>query len=117
MEEAELLWSQMDEAGVTEEVILALDFSHLSNVREDADSLASQLSENYNVEVVSASQEDYWYIKGTTRPEGICLSMAQHLAWVEFMADVGQSHACVFSNWSLESPALAMKFQSELIDT
>ena len=52
MEEAELLWSQMDEAGVTEEVILALDFSHLSNVREDADSLASQLSENYNVEVV-----------------------------------------------------------------
>ena len=116
MEEAKLLWSQMDEAGVTEEVVLALDFTYLSNVRDDADSLENQLSENYNVEVVSANQEDYLYIKGTTRPEGICLSKEQHLAWVEFMVDVGQSHACVFTNWTLESPALKMKFQSELID-
>ncbi len=117
IEEAELLWSQMDDAGVSEETVLALDFLHFSNVREDAGSLANQLCENYNVEVVSASQEDYWNIKCTTRPEGICLSKEQHAAWVEFMADVAQSHACVFSTWSLEAPSLGRTFQSELLDT
>jgi len=70
----------------------------------------------HNVEISQADNE-YWYVKGTTRPEGINLSKEQHRAWVEFMADVAQSYACVFSSWSLESPELKSSFQSESIES
>lgn len=116
LREADILWSEMREAGVTDETLLALDFLHFSNVRKDAESLLQQLSENYSVEMEEAKQESYWYIKGTTRPEGIYLSRDQHAAWVKFMADVARSHACVFSTWSLEAPSLDRQFHSEQID-
>ena len=116
-EEAELLWAQMAAAGVSEETVMALDFVHFSSSRENADFLAAQLDETYNVEVARADQEDYWYIKGTTRPEGVCLGKEQHASWVEFMADVAQSHACVFAQWTLEAPKLGRKFESEALAT
>jgi len=116
-EEAEILWGELISAGATEETVLALDFLHFSNSRENADSLAEQLSENYSVEVKQAPEKDYWQIIGTTRPNGISLSKEQHSNWVDFMTDVSQSHACVFSTWSLEAPSLNKHFHSEAIDT
>ncbi len=114
--EADALWIQMENAGVTEETILALDFVHIGNDKEGIDALKDQLSENYNV-AIRRGDNDYWYLNGTTRPGGINLSQEQHQAWVEFMADVAQSYACVFSSWSLEAPELKANFLSERIES
>jgi hypothetical protein len=110
--EAESLWGRMREAGVSEETVVAIDFVHFGNHREKVDALARQLSENYAVEVVPADR-DYWYVKGTTRPDGVRLSQSEHAEWVVFMVDVARSYACVFSTWSLEVPSLGRKFNSE----
>lgn len=113
--EAEALWNQMREAGFSDDTVAALDFVHFGNVREKVDALARQLSENYTVEVLAADR-GYWHVKGTTRPEGVCLSQAQHADWVLFMVDVARSYACVFSTWSLEAPSLGKTFKSEQVD-
>jgi hypothetical protein len=116
MAEAELLWAKIETAGATADTAFALDFSHFSNALGDADYFARQLSEHYDTQVVARSEPNYWDIKGTTRPERTCLTKAQHLAWVEFMADVAASYACVFSEWTLEAPALGLTFQSADLD-
>lgn len=115
--EAVELWKQMQRAGVVETTVLALDFVHFGNSQTDVEALASQLSENYTMQVVRDDNQNYWYAKGTTRPQGLTLSQEQHMAWVEFMSDVAQSHACVFSTWSLEAPSLRAKFHSEHIES
>lgn len=109
---AALLWGEIEAAGANEETIFALDFAHFGNNRDDVDNLAQQLSEDYATEVSARSEPYYWDVRGTTRPEGICLTKDQHSAWVEFMVDVARSHACVFSEWTLEAPALGRTFQS-----
>lgn len=109
---AALLWGEIEAAGANEETIFALDFAHFGNDRDDVDNLARQLSENYATEVSARSEPNYWDVRGTTRPEGICLTKDQHTAWVEFMVDVARSYACVFSEWTLEAPALGRTFQS-----
>lgn len=114
LEEAHKLCEQLQGAGVTEKTVLALDFVHFSKTHENAQSLADQLSENYTIDVV-ASEDGVWFINGTSRPYGLTLSSEQHIGWVEFMADVAQSHACVFSTWSLEAPSLNLKLGSEAI--
>jgi hypothetical protein len=116
-DEAVTLWQQMENAGVTEETVMALDFLHFGNNEEDVKSLSNQLSENYNIKIEPAEEEKPWYVKGTTRPEGITLTKEQHLAWVEFMSDVAQSYACVFSTWSFEVPSLNVSFHSEEIES
>jgi hypothetical protein len=116
-DEAVTLWQQMENAGVTEETVMALDFLHFGNNEEDVKSLSNQLSENYNIKIEPAEEEKHWYVKGTTRPEGITLTKEQHLAWVEFMSDVAQSYACVFSTWSFEVPSLNVSFHSEEIES
>jgi hypothetical protein len=112
--EAAVLWLRMTADGVTNETMLALDFVHFSQNRDGAHSLQQQLSENY-VSLV-AEQEDSWLISTTTRPYGRDLNEEQHLKWVEFMCDVAQSHGCVFSTWSFESPKLKLKWSTEEID-
>ena len=116
LEEANKLCEQLKDAGVTEETVLALDFVHFSKSHENAQSLAEQLSENYTIDIV-AGEEEVWYINGTSRPYGLTLSSEQHLSWVEFMADVAQSHSCVFSTWSLEASSLKLKLSSESIES
>lgn len=111
--EAATLWSQMENAGVDEDTVLVLDFVHFGNNEENVRDLVSQLSENYNITIDPAGNDDYFLIKGTTRPEGITLSQEQHLAWVEFMAEVAESYACVFSTWDFEAPSLKLRFSSE----
>ena len=113
LSEASDLWLRMRSGGVTDETVLALDFVHFGSSRADAEALAAQLSENYNMQVLPDGQQGYWIAKGTTRPEGITLDEAQHVAWVEFMCGVAQSYACVFSTWSLEASSLGASFESE----
>ena len=111
--EASEMSKQLLDAGVGAGEDLALDFVHFGTLQANADSLARQLSENYNMAVVEAETGDAWLVKGTTRPYGVTLTQEQHIAWVGFMADVAQSHGCVFSTWSLEAPSLGIRFESE----
>ena len=106
----------MQSAGVNEETVLALDFVHFGKSQTDAQALANQLSENYNMEVIPDEKQGYWYAKGTTRPHGLTLNQEQHLGWVEFMSDVAHSYGCVFSTWSLEAPSIGAKFNSKDIE-
>jgi hypothetical protein len=115
LREAALLDSAMRSAGVSDETILALDFHLFGWSRQSVDALAGELSENYTVDVVNQEQ-DYWLAICTTRPYGATLSSKQHLEWVEFMVDVGRSHACVFSTWTIEVPSLKATFRSEDIE-
>ena len=117
LEEALAMWQQMENAGVTEETVIAIDFVHFGNNIEDVKALAEQLSENYKVEVSQDKNEKYWLVNGTTRPTGVNISKEQHLGWVEFMSDVAQSYACVFSTWALEAPVLNINVRSEDIES
>ena len=116
LSEATKIWSEMQRAGISAETTLALDFSHFASQRADAESLAAQLSENYEIEVSAEPQSGYWFVNGTTRPYGVSLDEEQHKSWVEFMADVARSHSCVFASWVLEAPALGRAFRSEDIE-
>ena len=113
---AALLWAEIEAAGANEETVFALDFAHFGNNHDDVGNLSIQLSEHYAIEVSARSEPNYWDVKGTTRPEGISLTKDQHAAWVEFMADVARSYACVFSEWTLEAPALGRTFRSAHLD-
>lgn len=115
MQEAAALSAEMSAAGVTSDTVMALDFVHFGSVKEAVEALAAQLSESYAMQVVADANEGYWLASGTTRPHGITLTEEQHLGWVDFMCDVAQSHACVFSRWSLDAVSLGRKFESERI--
>lgn len=117
LEEAVALWERMRLAGVREDTDLVLDFQMFGTSREVVEALASQLSENYKVDVSEDARPGYWLAKATTRPYAITLSDGQLNAWVEFVADAAQSHACVFSTWMLEAPALGQSFLSEQIES
>ena len=117
LEEASAMWQQLENAGVTEETVIAIDFVHFGNNIEDVKALAEQLSENYKVKVSQHKNEKYWLVNGTTRPTGVNLSKEQHLGWVEFMTDVAQSYACVFSTWALEAPVININVRSEDIES
>ncbi len=117
LSEASLMWKELHKAGVSSETVLALDFLHFGNSKEGVESLARQLSENYEIKIVADDEPGYWFIQGTTRPYGITLDGEKHSNWVGFMADVAQSHSCVFSSWALEAPSLGVKFNSEDIES
>lgn len=113
MEEATSLWQALRDAGAIESTVLAMDFLHFGKSLADVESLATQLTENYAMRVAPGDEPGYWYAEGTTRPHGLTFDQEQHLAWVEFMADVAQSYSCVFSKWSLEAPALGVHIHSD----
>lgn len=117
LEEAMALWERMRRAGVRADTDLVVDFLMFGASREAAEALASQLSENYQAEVSEDARPGYWLVKATTRPYAITLSDGQLNAWVEFIADVAQSHACVFSTWKLEAPELGQSFLSEHVES
>ena len=110
--EAGAMLGRMRGEGVGEDAALALDFEHFGDSLDAVEALAAQLGENYAVEVV-AGPPGYWHAKGTTRPYGVDLPGSRLRDWVEFMADVAQSHSCVFSRWIVEAPALGKRFDSE----
>ncbi|MDZ7938543.1 MAG: hypothetical protein U5M53_09795 [Rhodoferax sp.] len=116
-DEAFQMCEQMQRAGVNDETYLALDFVFFGTSKPDVENLAKQLSENYEMQIIQNAEEGNWLVKGTTRPYGITLSKEQHIGWVEFMSDVAQSYACVFSTWALEAPKLGAHFNSENIES
>lgn len=117
VEEAINISECLRDAGVNKNTILALDFLHFGASQSEVEALASQLSENYRMQVIPGEEKGYWYAKGTTRPYGITFNQEQLIGWVEFMSDVAQSYACVFSTWSIEAPSLGVKLHSEKIET
>ena len=114
--EANILHRRMQDSGVTTETVLALDFQLFGDTEENISALGAQLSESYEISAGPSDDEGYFLLKGTTRPQGITLTLEQHLSWVEFMCDVGQSYGCVFSTWTLEAPVLKESFKSEDVE-
>jgi len=114
--EATILWKAMEKDGFDESSIAALDFTFFSNVKNDAENLAKALSENYTATVSRTEQDDYWLIKGTTRPYGNEFNYSQWLGWVDFMVTIGFSNNCVFSTWSVYEPKSKKTWSSESID-
>lgn len=114
--EAAILWKAMKKDGFNESSIAALDFTFFSNVKSDAENLAKALSENYTATVSPTEQDDYWLIKGTTRPYGNEFNSSQWLGWVEYMVSIGFSNNCVFSTWSVYEPKSKKTWSSESID-
>lgn len=117
LEEADALWERMRLAGVRADTDLVVDFLMFGTSREAVEALASQLSENYQVEVSEDARPGYWLANATTRLYAIALADGQLNAWVNFVADVAQSHACVFSTWKMEAPALGQSFLSEQFES
>jgi hypothetical protein len=113
--EADAVWRALEAAGGNAETVLAVDFVHFGPTQAHVNGLREQLSENYTVATEQGPQ-GYWLLKGTTRPYGITLSPADHLAWVGFLCDVAESHGCVLSTWSLTAPALSLTVSSEAFD-
>ena len=112
--EAPQVWKQLRAAGATDETILALDFVHFGSSRSPVEALARQLSEHYEVKIkADETNSGYCLLEGTTRPYGVTLTEQAHLQWVEFMADVAQSHGCVFSRWVVEAPSLKVRSESD----
>lgn len=101
-DESKHIWRQMISSGVTGESILALDFVHFTSDSANADSIAEQLQENYQITIKPSGTSNYWLIEGTTRPQGFTLTEQQHTDWIDFMCAVAQSHGCVFSTWTFE---------------
>ena len=115
LSEAEQVWRALVAAGGDDDTVLAVDFVHFGPSRAQVEALSEQLSENYTV-AVEDGPEGYWLLKGTSRPYGLTLSAADHMAWVGFMCDVAGSHGCVFSTWSLAAPALALTITSDAFE-
>ncbi len=64
MGEASQLWKMMEHAGVNDTTVFALDFVLFGTSQPDAESLAKQLSENYEVQVAPSDEQGYWLVKG-----------------------------------------------------
>jgi hypothetical protein len=117
MDEANQIWEKMKSQGIDKTTVLALDFVHIGSSKPDINDLATQLEENYEMRVTPAETDGYWLAKGTTRPYGVTLTQDQLFGWVEFMSDVAQSYACVFSAWTIEAPSLGVKIESEAFES
>jgi hypothetical protein len=112
--ESQQLLAAMREDGVTDESILFLDFRHFSSEKASAENLGGQLAENYEIKITHDADTNYWFVDGATRPDGVAISMCKGNEWVSFMADVAQSHGCVFSTWCLTDGQNDRSWSNEL---
>lgn len=117
VEEATVIWERVRQIDGVESVDFTLDFLMFGASKETVDPLATQLSESYAVDVSQDSASAYWFVRATTKPYAIKLIDGQLIAWAEFIADVAQSHGCVFSTWKLEAPALSLSLSNEDIES
>ena len=115
LSEAGHVWNAICAGGADSETLLAIDFVHFGSSQANVDGLQQELAENCTA-TVEPGPDGYWLLKGTTRPYGVTLSAADHLAWVEFMCDVAKHHGCVFSTWSLHAPSLDLTVSSEAFE-
>jgi len=115
--EAEFISSQLAADGVTADSVLALDFMHFGTVENDVRQLSDQLSENYTVNVHLSDDGKTWIADSTTRPYGVDgMIGTQLLQWVEFMCDVANSYACVFSTWKLVDTKRNIEWATDHLD-
>lgn len=112
VDEAGRLWLQLQEAGLQEDSQAILDFVHFAANFDDVNALAHSLSEHYVTEVEADAENNVYYVKGSTRPKATVLNIDSHRKWVEYMADIGNKHGCVFSAWTVEVPELGRVFES-----
>lgn len=117
VEEATEIWRRVRQIDGGENIDFTLDFLMFGASKEAVDPLAAQLSESYAVDASQDSRSAYWFVSATTKPYAITLIDGQLIAWVEFIADIAQSHGCVFSTWKLEAPALSLSLSSEDIES
>lgn len=110
--EAATMWSRMQAAGIGEDTLVLLDFTHESTALRHAAGLARRLSDTYLMDLRPIGSDGRWQVTGTSRPEGILISGEQLEAWVGIMADLGRLHRCVFKAWTLEAPATSQTFVS-----
>lgn len=115
LSEADQVWSALVAGGCGAETVLAIDFVHFGPSQTHVEGLRRELCKNCTVATESGPQ-GYWLLKGTTRPYGVTLSAAEHIAWVGYMCDVAQSHGCVLSTWSLSAPSLSLTVSSEAFE-
>ncbi|HZH44589.1 MAG TPA: hypothetical protein VEY50_10960 [Lysobacter sp.] len=101
LQEADAVWRRLAAAGVSEDTVLVIDFTHFGADRTHAEALAQQLSEHYATSL-EPGPDGYWLVKGTTRPYGVSLTEDQHRDWVDFMCDAARPHGCVFSTWTVD---------------
>ncbi len=114
--EAEQLIRSTRDDGVCDESEVFLDFIHFSSVEADLVMLKQQLAENYEVSISRDEPSGHWMLAGTTRPVSLTISGDQLIEWIEFMADVAQSYACVFSTWVLTEASTGKQWLSELYE-
>ncbi|QEG22274.1 hypothetical protein [Mariniblastus fucicola] len=115
--EAEFINSKMWTDGVTNDTVLAIDFKHFGNVESDIRLLANQLSENYSMTICLSDDEKTWIAEGTTRPYGVDGMLGDQLKnWAEFMCDVSNSYACVFSAWKLTDTGRKIAWSPDNLD-
>lgn len=115
--QAKALHEQMSADGVTDETLLTIDFLHFGNDEADVEDLAEQLSENYTMTVIERPEKDYWNAEGTIYPCAVDgISPERGIAWVEFMCDVAESYACVFSTWKFTDAERQISWTSEAFD-
>ena len=113
--EAEIINTELQKNGITNEIDLILDFKFFAKEENDAKSLQKQLSENYEISI--GKKENYWLVNGTSRPYAVNLTPQQHIDWVEFMHDVGLSHGSIFSVWSITNHKTKQVWSNENIST
>ena len=113
--EAEIINTQLNNSGVTQETDLILDFSFFTQKETGVAGLKTQLSENYEMSV--RKDGEYWHINGTTRPYVVSFSNQQHYDWVKFMHDVALSNGATFSTWSVTEPKSGRVWSNENIET
>jgi hypothetical protein len=116
--EAQIALAHMSESGVTESTFLTFDFRHFSRDEDCIRKLASQLSEHYTTTITcDESNDQYWILSGTTRPEGMDdLTEQRFMDWISFMCDVAQSHGCVFTSWHLTDPKTSQTWTNQNIE-
>lgn len=113
--EAKVINKELEKNSITSETDLVLDFSFFTQDEAGANALKNQLGENY--EMTITKKDEYWHIKGTSRPYAVNLSADQHMGWVEFMHDVALSFGCIFSTWSITEPKYNITWSNEKIET
>ncbi len=113
--EAKIIILELEKHYITSETDLVLDFSIFTPDEEGAKGIHDQLNENY--EMFIEKEDEYWLIKGTTRPYAVNLSSEQHLEWVEYMHDVSLSYGGIFSTWSISDPKTNSIWSNENIET
>ena len=114
--EAEQLITATRQDGINDHTEMFLDFRHFSSVETNIARLKDQLAENYEVSLSKDDSSDCWFLEGTTRPISMPIEREQIIEWVKFMADVAQSHACVFSTWTLTEASTGRRWPSETFE-